>query len=75
MIIKSCPRCGRLPKIKEGCRRKNGNRFYTISCPNLCSVLKTRNKWTGCHTAWLSFEGDYDYNMIYKKWNEELESE
>ena len=75
MIIKPCPNCGRLPKIKEGCRRKNGNHFYMIGCPNLCSVLKTRDKWTGCPAAWLSLEGDYDYNMIYKKWNEEIESE
>lgn len=72
MIIKPCPRCGRLPKIKEGCRRKNGNRFYMIGCPNLCSVLGMRDRWPA---AWLSLEGDYDYNMIYKKWNEELKSE
>lgn len=75
MYIEPCPRCGRIPKITEGCRRKNGNRFYTVYCPNLCNVLKVKDKWTGMNSAWLSFEGDYDYNEMYKKWNEALKGD
>jgi hypothetical protein len=73
MRIKPCPNCGRLPKIEEGCRRANGNRFYTIGCPNYCWVLKPQkleDNWR--YVSWLSIEGDVDYNTMYKKWNEEL---
>ena len=74
MYIKSCPRCGRMPKISEGRIRANGNRFYMIGCPNYCWVLrpqKQEDMWRS-GVAWLSFEGTYDYNVMYKKWNEEL---
>lgn len=72
MIIQPCPNCGRAPIIQEGFLCKDSNRFYTIYCPNFCRVLKVKDKWTGTNASWLSFEGDYDYNEIYKKWNEEL---
>lgn len=74
MYIKPCPHCHRLPKIREGCLRKNGNRFYMIGCPNYCWVLRPQKRedmWKSS-IAWLSFEGTYDYNTMYKKWNEEL---
>jgi len=72
MYIKPCPNCGRIPIIREGYRRKNGNRFYTIHCPSFCRVLKVKDKWSGMNSSWFSFEGNYDYNEMYKKWNEEL---
>lgn len=78
MIIKPCPRCGRKPKIREGCRRKNGNRFFMIGCPNYCPVLKNENR-NSLHypfkRSWLEFEGTYDNNYMYRKWNEELINE
>ncbi len=77
MYIKPCPNCGRTPIIREGYRRKNGNRFYTIGCPNYCWVLKPQkleDKWKP-GVSWLSFEGNYDYNTMYKKWNEELKGD
>lgn len=74
MIIKRCPICNRLPKIIEGCRRANGNRFYMMYCPNYHLVLRRHSKYDPFpHT--LYFEGDYDYNTMYKVWNEEIESE
>lgn len=68
MYIKPCPVCGRMPKIHEGRRRQNGKHFYVIGCPNYCWVLK--NYWN--HVTTLYFEGDYDYNYLYKQWNESL---
>ena len=77
MYIKPCPRCGRLPKIQEGCKRKNGDRFYIIGCPNYCYVLQREDKHPWCETksAYLAIEGDYDYNYMYRRWNEELNDE
>lgn len=72
MYIKSCPACGRMPKIREGRRRQNGKRFYAIGCPNYCWVLKSQGKYSWHHEATLYFEGDYDYNYLYKQWNENL---
>ena len=71
MYVKPCPHCGRLPKIEEGNRRKNGNRFYMIGCPNYCWVFKPQKK-EDMSLSWLCFEGDYDYNTLYKRWNEEV---
>lgn len=74
MYIKPCPKCSRLPRIEEGRIRANGNRFYTIHCPNYCSVLKPKKKedmWKS-GIAWLNFEGNYDNNYMYRRWNEEL---
>ena len=74
MYIKPCPRCGRIPKIREGCRRKNGNRFYLIGCPNYCCVLKPQhnNPWDW-HNKWaIEIQGNYDDNYMYRRWNEEL---
>lgn len=69
MVVKRCPSCGRLPKIYEGRRRQNGKHFYTIGCPNYCWVLPQEQ----CdYSATLYFEGDYDYNYLYKQWNENL---
>ena len=74
MYIKPCPKCGRMPKIHEGCRRKNGNRFYLIGCPNYCLVLKEEDSspWYRPTRSWLAIEGTYDNNYIYRRWNEEL---
>ena len=70
MVIKGCPKCGRLPKIYEGRRRQNGKHFYVIGCPNYCWVLKSQEDWH--YAATLDFEGNYDYNYLYKQWNENL---
>jgi hypothetical protein len=73
MFVKPCPECGRNCKITEGAMR-NGHRFYIVGCPNYCWVLKPQkreDKWKP-GVSWITFEGDYDYNTMYKKWNEEL---
>lgn len=69
MIIKPCPRCGHKPKMHEGCRRKNGNRFFMVGCPNYCPVLKTqgKNSLSYFRYSWFEFEGTYDNNYMYKK--------
>ena len=73
MYIKPGPSCGRLPKIYEGRRRQNGKHLYIIGCPNYCWVLKSQEKRDYWHyAATLYFEGDYDYNYLYKQWNESL---
>ena len=72
MYIKPCPSCGRMPKIHEGRRRQNGKHFYAIGCPNYCWVLKPQECDSWHYTATLYFEGDYDYNSLYKQWNESL---
>ena len=73
MYIKSCPSCGRMPKIHEGRRRQNGKHFYGIGCPNYCWVLKSQeNRDYFPYATTLYFEGDYDYNYLYKQWNENL---
>lgn len=72
MYIKSCPSCGRSPKIHEGRRRQNDKRFYAIGCPNYCWVLKPQERDSWHYAATLYFEGDYDHNYLYKQWNENL---
>jgi len=73
MIIKPCPHCNRLPKITEG-RVRNDHRFYSIGCPNYCDVLKPQYNYIHCipNRCRIIINDDIDYNVMYKKWNEEL---
>ena len=75
MYVKPCPLCGRLPKISEG-RARNGHRFYSIGCPNYCWALRPDpTDWYNSRSfnrSRLYINEDIDYNVMYKKWNEEL---
>lgn len=70
MYIKKCPKCGRLPKIKE-CVSFDDTKRYLIRCPNYCSVLKS-NKNEYDITWELIIHDNVDDNTIYKIWNEAL---
>ena len=76
MIIKCCPKCGRIPKIHEAIPFKNGTRRRFIGCPNYCYVLKPQTN-KGFFSNFLGdysclFIGEGDDNQIYKMWNENL---
>lgn len=74
MFVKSCPRCGRQPKIYRAVSRKDGAKRWMVYCPNLCMVLKPNeysvSRW--CNNSTLLVVGDYDNNALYKLWNESL---
>ena len=70
MRITPCPKCGRIPKIVECYRTKNGARRRVVFCPNFCSVIGSPNP----HFYYSSFifTGDGDDNTVYKLWNEKV---
>lgn len=72
MIIKPCPKCGRMPKITECMRRKNGNYYYMIGCPNYCGIFFKDHYFN----PWISYESPNicDDNFLYKKWNKGVEN-
>lgn len=67
MRIKTCPRCGSLPKIEMWNRRHKNLRRYGVYCPNYCLLFE---KPFG---PFLEVETNGDYNTIIKRWNEEIE--
>ncbi len=67
MRITPCPKCGRIPKIVECCRAKNGARRRIVFCPNLCIICTPRVYYTS-----FTFIGDGDDNAVYKLWNEKV---
>ena len=66
MKITPCPKCGRMPKIIEGCRAKNGARRRIVFCPNYCTI-----SCTPYYSSFI-FIGDGDDNTVYKLWNEKV---
>lgn len=77
MFIKSCPKCGRMPKIKEVVSFKEGTRRYFIGCPNYCSVImpkKDCRRWElrWFNSSFLEVSGNPDHNEIYKAWNDAI---
>ena len=68
MRITPCPKCGRMPKIVEGCRAKNGARRRIVFCPNFCTISYTPRF---CYSSFI-FIGDGDDNTVYKLWNEKV---
>ncbi len=73
MIIKSCPYCGRTPKIVECVSFRSGSRRRMIECPNLCSVIRNETHEYSCWpTVWFVEDYNCDDNTLFKKWNERL---
>lgn len=68
MRITPCPKCGRIPKIVECRRAKNGARRRLVSCPNLCAVICSPR----LYDSHFIFIGDGDDNTVYKLWNEKV---
>lgn len=72
MYVKPCPHCGAHPYVHEGMKRRNGDRFYIIGCPNFCFVLRSPERAFG-KSSFITVQGENpDNNEIYKRWNEEL---
>ena len=68
MRITPCPKCGRIPKIVECCRVKNGARRRLVFCPNFCTIIRSPRLYASSFI----FIGDGDDNAVYKLWNEKV---
>lgn len=79
MVVKACPKCGRMPKIAE-CVSRTDIRRRICKCPNYCSVVST--SCTDKNINFIStnldytfafiYCGDGDDNKIYSIWNKQL---
>lgn len=81
MYVKSCPVCGKFPKIQECVRLKYRRRMCATTCwhPRLSiEILKKydcveiNRNYYGCDDSFFIVTGDCDDNKIYKIWNEAL---
>lgn len=68
MRITPCPKCGRIPKIAECGRAKNGVRRRFVFCPNFCTISCPPR----LYHCFFTFIGDGDDNAVYKLWNEKV---
>lgn len=67
MVVKTCPKCGRLPKITDCVQGKHGTRRRMCGCPNCCSVVQ--NTYYKVEFSYFVFRGKGDDNAVYKVWN------
>lgn len=82
MIVKPCPKCGRMPKIIECVNRKTSKRRRMCHATCYHSYLdktilrkfpEVEKSWDGFFkTSHFVFLGEGDDNTIYKIWNEAL---